>query len=110
MDDVTCLFVALRAALLKKPVGERHQDGGARRGLNPALKNGEHCEMLGRGNGAWGRRQGGGLSWKVGVRGRGVETSAGKREVGKLAWREENFTGTQPWQVPPRPTEHRLGT
>lgn len=78
-----CLFVALRAALLKKPVGERHQDGGPRRGLNPTLKNGEHCEMLGRGNGAWGRRQGGGLSRKVGVRGRGVATSAGKREVGE---------------------------
>lgn len=105
-----CLFVGLRAALLKKPMGERHQEGGVRWGLNPTSKNGEHCKMVGRGNGAWGRRQGGGPSRKVDVRGRGVETSAEKREVGKLAWQEENFTGTQPWQDPPRPTEHHLGT
>lgn len=91
-----CPFVGLRAAVLKKPMGETHQEGGVRWGLNPTLKNGEHCNMVGGGHGAWGWRQGGGPSWKVGVRGRGVETSAEKREVGKLAWRKENFMGTQP--------------
>ena len=86
-------------------------------------KNGEQCKVMGRGEGTRveGREEMKGselswmgcsthLGWEVDSRGRGVETpgwggcGGGSHKVRRMS------QGPRPWQEPPHPTQHHLGT